>query len=230
MTVRSSTSNHHHYKVFVSVEPNTDKRDDLPSPMLKFECNVRITYVPNRADIKLLGHDSWCVFHRPYDMFTCDDNFASSQPRSHICQILDLMKIPFKLDRLFWKQLGHQGKLLSVPLEKPDDIVTLIMDAACAMADGVGVSQGKGLVLVVTLEKQVTVPLSEYVRILKEKQQTLLFCKVRDKLVKMLQLEEQGQEFPKSEWEYMVDVIVKSGLSEAMQNYLASLMKQNSGV
>lgn len=156
---KSSSSNpdddHNYNKVFVSVEPNKYKRDDPPSPMLKFECNVKINYVPDGTEdddtSNIEVHDSWCFFHIPYDMFTCDDNFASSsssnfQPRSYICQILDLMKIPFELQdhSLFWKQ----SDVFVRPLENPDDIVTLIVDVARAMAEGVGVSQGKGLVLV----------------------------------------------------------------------------------
>ncbi|XVF44966.1 hypothetical protein PTKIN_Ptkin02bG0165600 [Pterospermum kingtungense] len=227
MTIKSCSSNHD-YKVFVSVEPNKDKRDNPPSPMLNFVCNVVIKYVSDRTDTNIptdiKGHDSWCSFDLPYDIFTSDDNFSSYKPRSYISEKLDLMKIPFKLDRLFWKQSGKQ---YAIPLENPDKIVTLIMDAASAMADGVGASQSKGLVLLVTVEKLVTLPHSEYVRMLKAKQETL-FCKVRSKVVKMLQLEEQGQEFPKLEWENVVDVIVKSGLSKAMQNYLALLMKKNS--
>lgn len=121
------------------------------------------------------------------------------------------------------------GKQYSiVPMEKPDDIVALITAAARSMADRIGVSGGKGLVMVVTVEKQVRVPRIEYVGMLKAKQENL-FSEVRSKVVKMLQLEEQqGQEFPKSVWENVVDLVVKSGLGEAMQNYLGSLMKQKS--
>ena len=127
-------------------------------------------------------------------MLTSDDNFSSFQPRSYISKMLNLMKIPFELqiDRLFWKQ-SHQDKEY-VPLENPDNIVTLIFDAASAMADAVALSEGKGLDLLVTIEKEVTVPHGKYVGMLKAKQD-----------------------------DNMVEDILKSGLSEGLQNYVASL-------
>ncbi|XWS61883.1 hypothetical protein CRYUN_Cryun07bG0162700 [Craigia yunnanensis] len=131
--------------------------------------------------------------------------------------MLNLKKIPFEFDRLFRKQ-SHQDKE-SVPLENPDNIVTFILDAACAMADAVGLLECKGLFLFVTVEKEVTVSHSEYVGMLKAKQDEM-FCKVRDEVVRMLQLEDRGQEFPKSEWDNMdmVNVLLKSGLSQELKS------------
>ncbi|XVF10730.1 hypothetical protein REPUB_Repub07fG0207800 [Reevesia pubescens] len=186
MGIRASSSGHD-YKVFVSVEPYKDKRDDAPSPMIKFQCNTRIKYVPNKTDASIptniMDHDSWTFFQLPYDMLTSDDNFSSFEPRSCFYQMLNLMKIPFKLGKLFWKQ-SHQDKE-QVPLEiNPDGIVTLILDAACAMADdAVGVSEGKARFLLVTVEKEVTVPHGEYVGMLKAKKEEL-FDKIRDKVVR----------------------------------------------
>ncbi|XVF13263.1 hypothetical protein REPUB_Repub08aG0193500 [Reevesia pubescens] len=113
----------HDYKVFVFVESNEDKRDDAPSPMLKFECNVRIKYVPNITDgsipTNIKDNDSWSFFYLPYDMLTCDGNFSSFQvPTAELyISYVESHENPFQV-RQFVSETITSGQRIC-PLEKP---------------------------------------------------------------------------------------------------------------
>ncbi|OMP01009.1 hypothetical protein CCACVL1_03203 [Corchorus capsularis] len=189
MAIDSTAPRHEEFKVLVAIgKPRGIDRDTAvtapPFPMLKLKCNIQINYVPDTTGgsdtnipATITNHDSWGFFHLPLDVFTSDDNFSCHSPQSYIEHMSSLMKIPFELDNLFLRNSSRDGD--SVPLKSPDKIVTQIADTVQVMADEVGVCGQEGnkvQVLIVIIEKKVTLPVKDYLKMLKEKQQQDLFC------------------------------------------------------
>ncbi|OMO97335.1 hypothetical protein CCACVL1_04600 [Corchorus capsularis] len=185
----------HDYKVLLTVAKPRDMSDNnglWAFPTLCFNCHVRIKYVSDKIDARIpithiTQYDSSSFFDLPMDELTCDNNFSSYQPENFVWKMLGLMNIPFQLDRLFLRTSIPNEK--SVPLKNSGNVVSHILDTARVVADEIGLP-GKSNLLVVLIEKIVTVPYSEYVKMLMEIRPDL-FCKIGDQNVTLRQLKIQ---------------------------------------
>ncbi|OMO80957.1 hypothetical protein COLO4_23834 [Corchorus olitorius] len=178
----------HDYKVLVTVAKPRGPSDNnglWAFPTLSFKCHVRIKYVSDTIDARIpithiTEYDSRSFFHLPMDELTCDDNFSSYQPQNYIWNMLNFMNIPFDLDRLFLRTSIPDEQ--SVPLKNFENIVSHILDTARVVADEFGLPGKSNNVLVVMIEKIVTVPYHEYVQMLLATRPDL-FCKIGDQNV-----------------------------------------------
>ncbi|KAI6693182.1 hypothetical protein NL676_020892 [Syzygium grande] len=201
------------YRILVSARPAFIQDDQtLPHALLIISCHVNCFHI--ESDVRggnspACFADDDCTFSFQFEHlcgpFASEDCSPSSLSWAIVSSMLDDMRFPFVLDRLWWldESMGKERRLTR------DEVVSEIARVAGRVVDDPWNDERRRMKMAVDITKRVGVSGHEICR-MREGRRRLELWNLHST---MLAVEESGRRIPARDWEFVFDLMRREGVT-----------------